>query len=71
GVKNAKDKLKSKALDLVILNSAAEPGAGFGVDTNRVTVIGRNGKQETLQLMSKTDLAEALLDRVEEEMRGR
>ncbi len=71
GVKNAKDKLKSKALDLVILNSAAEPGAGFGVDTNRVTVIGRNGKPEALQLMSKTDLAEVLLDRVEEEMRGR
>ncbi len=71
GVKNAKDKLKSKALDLVILNNAAEPGAGFGVDTNRVTVIGRNGKQEALQLMSKTDLAEVLLDRVEEEMRGR
>ena len=71
GVKNAKDKLKSKALDLVVLNNAAEPGAGFSVDTNRVTVIGRNGKQEALQLMSKTDLAEVLLDRVEEELRGR
>ena len=71
GLKNAKDKLKSKALDLVVLNNAGEPGAGFGVDTNRVTVIGRNGKQEDLQLMSKTDLAEVLLDRVEKEMRGR
>jgi len=71
GVENAKDKLKSKALDLVVLNNATEPGAGFGVDTNRVTVIGRNGKKEDLQLMSKTDLAEVLLDRVEEEMRGR
>jgi len=71
GVENAKDKLKSKALDLVVLNNAAEPGAGFGVDTNRVTVISRNGKQEDLQLMAKTDLAEVLLDRVEEEMRGR
>ena len=71
GVKNAKEKLKSKALDLVVLNNATEPGAGFSVDTNRVTVIGRNGKEEDLQLMSKTDLAEVLLDRVEEEMRGR
>ena len=71
GVKNAKEKLKSKALDLVVLNNANEPGAGFSVDTNRVTVIGRNGKEENLQLMSKTDLAEVLLDRVEEEMRGR
>ena len=55
----------------MVLNDANEPGAGFGVDTNRVTVIGRNGEQEDLQLMSKADLAEVLLDRVEEELRGR
>ena len=71
GIKNAREKLKSKDLDLVVLNDATEPGAGFGVDTNRVTVIGRNGKQEELDLMSKTDLAEVLLDRVEEELGGR
>ncbi len=71
GVKNAKEKLESKNLDLVVLNDAREPGAGFGVDTNRVTVIGRNGAQEDLELMSKTDLADLLLDRVEEELRGR
>ena len=71
GIKNAKEKLKSKDLDLVVLNDAKESGAGFGVDTNRVTVIGRNGKHEELELMSKTDLAELLLDRVEEELRGR
>ena len=71
GIKNAKEKLKSKDLDLVVLNDAKESGAGFGVDTNRVTVIGRNGKQEELELMSKTDLDELLLDRVEEELRGR
>ena len=71
GLKNAREKLKSKDLDLVVLNDAKEAGAGFGVDTNRVTVIGRNGKQEDLALMSKTDLAEILLDRVEEELGGR
>ena len=71
GIRNAKEKLKSKDLDLVVLNDAKEPGAGFGVDTNRVTVIGRNGKEQPLELMSKTDLAERLLDRVEEELRGR
>jgi phosphopantothenoylcysteine decarboxylase/phosphopantothenate--cysteine ligase len=71
GVKNAKEKLKAKDLDLVILNDAKEPGAGFGVDTNRVTVITRNGKEEALDLMSKTDLAEILLDRVERELSGR
>jgi phosphopantothenoylcysteine decarboxylase/phosphopantothenate--cysteine ligase len=71
GIRNAKEKLESKDLDLVVLNDAKEPGAGFGVDTNRVTVITRNGKEEELDLMSKTDLAEILLDRLEQEMNGR
>jgi phosphopantothenoylcysteine decarboxylase/phosphopantothenate--cysteine ligase len=71
GIRNAREKLKAKDLDLVVLNNAGEPGAGFGVDTNRVTVIGRNGKHEELALMSKTDLAELLLDRVEQELSGR
>lgn len=71
GIRNAREKLKAKDLDLVVLNDAKEPGAGFGVDTNRVTLIGRNGKQEELELMSKADLAEILLDRIEEELRGR
>jgi phosphopantothenoylcysteine decarboxylase/phosphopantothenate--cysteine ligase len=71
GIKNAREKLKAKDLDIVVLNNAKEPGAGFGVDTNRVTVITRDGKQEDLELMSKIDLAEILLDRVEEELNGR
>jgi phosphopantothenoylcysteine decarboxylase/phosphopantothenate--cysteine ligase len=71
GIRNAREKLKSKDLDLVVLNNVKEPGAGFGVDTNRVTVITRNGKEEELDLMSKTDLAEILLDRVERELGGR
>ena len=71
GLQNAKAKLKSKELDFVVLNDATEPGAGFGVDTNRVTVIARDGKAEELELMSKTDLAELLLDRVERELNGR
>ena len=71
GVRNARDKLKSKDLDLIVLNDATEPGAGFGVDTNRVTLIDRAGKEEELQLMSKIDLAEVLLDRIEEKLSGR
>jgi phosphopantothenoylcysteine decarboxylase/phosphopantothenate--cysteine ligase len=71
GIRNAREKLKAKDLDIVVLNDAKEPGAGFGVDTNRVTVITRDGKQEELELMSKADLAEVLLDRVEEELNGR
>jgi phosphopantothenoylcysteine decarboxylase/phosphopantothenate--cysteine ligase len=71
GIKNAREKLKAKDLDIVVLNHAKEPGAGFAVDTNRVTVITRDGKQEDLELMSKVDLAEILLDRVEKELNGR
>jgi phosphopantothenoylcysteine decarboxylase/phosphopantothenate--cysteine ligase len=71
GIKNAREKLKAKDLDIVVLNNAMEPGAGFAVDTNRVTVITRDGKQEDLELMSKVDLAEVLLDRVEKELNGR
>jgi phosphopantothenoylcysteine decarboxylase/phosphopantothenate--cysteine ligase len=71
GLKNATAKLKAKDLDLVVLNNAKEAGAGFGVDTNRVTVIGRDGNAEELELMSKADLADVLLDRVERELGGR
>jgi phosphopantothenoylcysteine decarboxylase/phosphopantothenate--cysteine ligase len=71
GLANAREKLKSKDLDMVVLNDAAEPGAGFGVDTNRVTLIDRSGTEEELQLMSKIDLAEILLDRIEAKLNGR
>lgn len=71
GLANASAKLESKNLDLIILNDAMEPGAGFGVDTNRVTVISGDSHKEELPLMSKAELAEELLDRVEERLRGR
>ena len=40
-VANASRKLESKVLDMIVLNAANEPGAGFGVDTNRVTILRR------------------------------
>jgi phosphopantothenoylcysteine decarboxylase/phosphopantothenate--cysteine ligase len=63
GVANARAKLESKGLDLVVLNPAAEAGAGFEVDTNRVTLVSQGGAEE-LPLQSKDDVAEAILDRV-------
>jgi phosphopantothenoylcysteine decarboxylase/phosphopantothenate--cysteine ligase len=71
GLESARKKLRVKDLDIVVLNDATEPGAGFGVDTNRVTLIDRAGTEEKLQLMSKVDLAEVLLDRIEEKLNGR
>ena len=65
GAKNAREKLESKQLDFVVLNNANEPGAGFGVDTNRVTIIDRSGKEQPLELMSKSAVAEIILDCVE------
>ena len=55
----------TKDLDLVVVNDATEDGAGFGVDTNRVTLVGRTGGDERLPLMPKRDVADAILDRVE------
>jgi phosphopantothenoylcysteine decarboxylase/phosphopantothenate--cysteine ligase len=71
GVANAREKLAEKGLDMVVMNDATEAGAGFEVDTNRVTLIDKAGSEEALVLMSKTDLADVLLDRVEEKLRGR
>ncbi|MGQ0640644.1 MAG: bifunctional phosphopantothenoylcysteine decarboxylase/phosphopantothenate--cysteine ligase CoaBC [Gemmatimonadaceae bacterium] len=66
-----RSKLQSKALDLVVVNNANEPGAGFEVDTNRVTLIGRDGESRALPLLSKSDVADAILDEVEGLLSGR
>ena len=70
GITNATGKLASKQLDLIVLNDATESGAGFGVDTNRVTLIDRGTKRDELPLMTKAEVAEILLDRIEEKLRG-
>jgi phosphopantothenoylcysteine decarboxylase/phosphopantothenate--cysteine ligase len=66
GLAKARAKLQNKTLDFVILNDALEPGAGFEVPTNRVTILGRNGTQVDLPLLSKRDVAERILDVVQE-----
>ena len=66
GLANARSKMQNKALDYVILNDATEPGAGFEVTTNRVTILGPGGKQVDLPLLPKRDVADRILDVVEE-----
>jgi phosphopantothenoylcysteine decarboxylase/phosphopantothenate--cysteine ligase len=61
---NARAKLVAKKLDIIVANSAGVPGEGFGADTNRVTFVTAAG-EEALPLMSKDDVAEMLLDRIE------
>lgn len=70
-VENGRAKLEAKDLDLIVVNDATEPGAGFAVDTNRVTLLARDGAEERLPLLPKSEVAEAILDRVEEQLRGR
>lgn len=68
---NARKKLESKELDLIVANSAGEEGAAFGADTNRVTLIARDGAVEELSLRPKSEVADAILDRVEAKLRER
>jgi len=61
---HARQKLESKGLDLIVLNEASKPGAGFEVDTNQVVIIDREGAAEELPLLSKDEVAEVILDRL-------
>ena len=63
-VANAQKKMQNKGLDLVVANHLHEPGAGFAVDTNVVTLLHADGRSEALPIMSKEDVAGAVLDQV-------
>jgi phosphopantothenoylcysteine decarboxylase/phosphopantothenate--cysteine ligase len=62
---NAQAKLHQKRLDMIAANDVSAPDAGFGVDTNRVTLLWADGTVEPLPLMSKEDLAHLIWDRVQ------
>jgi phosphopantothenoylcysteine decarboxylase/phosphopantothenate--cysteine ligase len=64
-LKNAQAKLEAKDLDLIVANDVSAADAGFGSETNRVVLIGREGEAEELPLMSKAAVAEAIVDRLE------
>jgi phosphopantothenoylcysteine decarboxylase/phosphopantothenate--cysteine ligase len=70
-MEHAKEKLTAKGLDFIVVNDAREAGAGFGVDTNRVTILSPKGKPDVLPLLSKAETADAILDRVQEILGGR
>jgi phosphopantothenoylcysteine decarboxylase/phosphopantothenate--cysteine ligase len=67
---NAKAKLAQKKLDLIVANSASEKGAGFGGDTNRVTILSDRAEPEELPLMLKSEVAGEILDRIQGLMNG-
>jgi len=61
---NAAEKLKAKILDLIVANDISAGDAGFGTDTNRVTLIDAKGNTEALPLATKADVADIVLRRV-------
>jgi phosphopantothenoylcysteine decarboxylase/phosphopantothenate--cysteine ligase len=64
-IENARDKVLRKRLSLIVANDISASDAGFAVDTNRVTLIDAGGGIEELPLLTKTQVADAVLARVE------
>jgi phosphopantothenoylcysteine decarboxylase/phosphopantothenate--cysteine ligase len=67
----AAEKLRRKRVDLVVANDVTQPDAGFGTDTNRVTVYAAEGEPEAWPLASKREVADRLLDRIAERLAAR
>jgi phosphopantothenoylcysteine decarboxylase / phosphopantothenate---cysteine ligase len=69
-IKGAWRKMNSKGLDLIVANDVTQIDAGFDVDTNRVTLIARDGRRESLPLMSKLEVATRIIRWLEDKMSG-
>jgi phosphopantothenoylcysteine decarboxylase / phosphopantothenate---cysteine ligase len=65
-LENAAAKLRGKNLDLIVANDVTQPGAGFDVDTNVVTLLFADGRRRPLEKMSKLEVAHTILDEVAE-----
>ncbi len=63
-IRNASAKLVRKNLDFIVLNSLKEEGAGFGHDTNRITIIDRYNNIDKFELKSKDEAARDILDKI-------
>jgi phosphopantothenoylcysteine decarboxylase/phosphopantothenate--cysteine ligase len=63
-LKNARNKLQAKKLDLIAANNISALDAGFAVDNNRITLLFPDGRAEPMPLMSKTEVAQVVLERV-------
>jgi len=63
-VENARQKLEAKQLDIIVANDITDKDSGFSVDTNKVTLIDRDGNVESLPLLTKREVADRILDRV-------
>jgi phosphopantothenoylcysteine decarboxylase/phosphopantothenate--cysteine ligase len=62
--RNAADKLQKKNADMIILNSLNDPGAGFGYDTNKITIFEKGGQQFSFDTKSKNEVAKDIVDTI-------
>uniref|UniRef100_UPI003216E8FE bifunctional phosphopantothenoylcysteine decarboxylase/phosphopantothenate--cysteine ligase CoaBC n=1 Tax=uncultured Draconibacterium sp. TaxID=1573823 RepID=UPI003216E8FE len=65
-LENAQKKLEKKNLDFIVLNSLNDKGAGFGVDTNKITIVDRNNKLQNFELKSKKEVAKDIVEKIVE-----
>jgi len=63
-LERAGEKLQRKGVDLLVANDVAEPGSGFGSETNRVVILGADGSRAELPMLPKREVADHVLDRV-------
>jgi phosphopantothenoylcysteine decarboxylase/phosphopantothenate--cysteine ligase len=63
-IENAKQKLRNKNLDLIVLNSLKDEGAGFGTATNKISIINRRGSVKDFELKSKKEVARDIADSI-------
>lgn len=66
--KNAVRKLKEKNLDMIVLNSLNDKGAGFEIDTNKITIISRNKKKVSFSLKLKTEVASDIFSFIQQQV---
>ena len=68
---NATEKLAKKNLDFIVLNSVQDKGAGFGFDTNKITIIDNQGNVVKFELKSKAEVARDVIDYISKIINGK
>ena len=63
-IANAKEKICKKNLDMIVLNSLNDKGAGFSVDTNKVTILDKAGDKTVYELKTKVEVAKDIVDQI-------
>jgi len=63
-LENAKTKLRKKNLDFIVLNSLNDEGAGFGTDTNKITILDKNNNIDKFELKSKTEVSADIVEKL-------